>query len=1037
MSDYWPENLPVYTPKLLADAAGWQVSKEGKSLAERGAVTELRWEKPWLRGTVGVGGRAYAVKLKPSHKALHFEAACACPSARRDGVVCAHAAALGHAALLDPEQLQNGQELAPEKEATTSAVSVGRSYLPYNWTLQEDAGPEAVPLFLQILLPVDLDKALPKEHIPLLLEVSLDGEDFSPFDSVIETIPGDRGLAWESLDYQFLRALGQEPRSQLLLPQEHCPALFQALIGHPRVWRGKKTLLEIVQAVPPRYKVTCQKDGSLTVEHTGEDSCGIHHKDGKLVVGFPLDTKFWPKSGQKLIIQDSQVPRFLLEEMPRFEAEVKIEEPLPEDQITWLQVTPRWVAELDGNEDRIEARFMVIYGSFAPEPWESHGAPGSRWLADPKMPWEVALRRHDREGHMIQLVSDMGFLEGNPGQWKLHSRPTTFIANDLSRLQNEMRVTMSDSLQRFVQSCEVLQPVIKVQSHGDWLQADVSFQAKGHVLTLADVQRLLQGGGTGRHGQSRLLVPEVPVRNLLALAADTEAEQLGPGVLKLPPAASFALSTALDGWQMTSDSVWHAPPKLEETPPAPVSKRLAKILRPYQKSGVDWLYFLSQNQLAGLLADDMGLGKTIQALAWLEVLMEQKPGPLLVICPTSLLGNWAEEAAKFTPDMACRIYHGAQRGDLPKDEPGLVLTSYGLVRQETAVFQSVYWRAVVLDEAQNIKNPKSQIARLVHRFQAENRLLLSGTPVENNLSELWSLFQFLLPGYFGPVKRFEESFAKPIRGGDRATATRLKQRVAPFYLRRNKAEVAPELPSLTTQILRAELSNEQKAVYQDILEQGRKQVFDFAGKKGHDGKRRMMMLATLTRLRQASCHLRLLPGMHDREWEQPSVKFSVFEDLFEQSREGGHRCLVFSQFTSLLALLRETLDANQTPYCYLDGSTTARSEEVAKFQQNDDIPLFLISLKAGGSGLNLTAADQVVLFDPWWNPAVEAQAAARAHRIGQGLPVTVYKIIAQGTVEERILQLQAGKEELVRQVIPDDEAAAHRMSLSDLEDLLN
>jgi SNF2 family DNA or RNA helicase len=307
--------------------------------------------------------------------------------------------------------------------------------------------------------------------------------------------------------------------------------------------------------------------------------------------------------------------------------------------------------------------------------------------------------------------------------------------------------------------------------------------------------------------------------------------------------------------------------------------------------------------------------------------------------------------------------------------------------------------------------------------------------MENSLDELWSIFDFLMPGYLGPAKEFKDRYEAPIaRAGDATALRRLRQRLRPFVLRRTKAEVAPELPAKIEQVAWCELSAEQQSVYQAILEQGRREVFEHAG-KGGDAKQRMAVLTTLTRLRQACCHLDLLPARDGKTWSEPSAKLELCMELIEEARSGGHRVLVFSQFVRLLRLIEAALRTQEISWCYLDGATVDRQAEVRRFQESRDIPVFLISLKAGGTGLNLTGADTVIHFDPWWNPAVEEQATDRAHRIGQTKVVTTYRLVAKGTIEEKILELGEKKRELVGAVLSEDLGGAKKLTKGDLEDL--
>ena len=430
-------------------------------------------------------------------------------------------------------------------------------------------------------------------------------------------------------------------------------------------------------------------------------------------------------------------------------------------------------------------------------------------------------------------------------------------------------------------------------------------------------------------------------------------------------------------------------------PAAQLPADLRVSLRAYQETGVRWLGFLKKARLGALLADDMGLGKTLQALCVLEK-------PALVVAPTSVVHNWAAEAARFRPDLKVCLYHGPQRTLDP--EADLTITSYALLRLDAEALQPVRWATVVLDEAQAIKNPDSQVARAAYRLDASFRVALTGTPVENRLEELWSQIHFLNPGLLGGRQDFQERYGKAIADGEPGAAARLRERIRPFLLRRLKREVAPELPPRTEVVLRCELSDEERSLYQAIHAATRDEVVA----KLREGGNVLAALEALLRLRQASCHAALIPGQK----AESSSKVQLLVESVAQAAAEGHKSLVFSQWTSLLDLIEPELKAAGVDFVRLDGSTRDRGEVVRSFQDESGPPAMLISLKAGGAGLNLTAADHVFLVDPWWNPAVEDQAADRAHRIGQDKPVIVHRLVAMGTVEERILALQQSKREL-------------------------
>jgi superfamily II DNA or RNA helicase len=434
---------------------------------------------------------------------------------------------------------------------------------------------------------------------------------------------------------------------------------------------------------------------------------------------------------------------------------------------------------------------------------------------------------------------------------------------------------------------------------------------------------------------------------------------------------------------------------------------LTATLRGYQRKGVDWLVFMREAGLGALLADDMGLGKTLQALCAIR-------GRALVVAPTSVLHNWADEIRRFRPGLSCASYHGpGRRLDRSID---VTLTTYAILRLDADRLAEERWETVVLDEAQAIKNPDSQVAAAAYRLQADHRLTLTGTPVENRLDELWSQFHFLNRGYLGGRQDFRERYASAVAAGEPGAAERLRERIRPFVLRRMKQQVAPELPPRTEMVLRCELDEREREIYDTVRAATLNEVVQRLGAGGNV----IAALEALLRLRQAASHPALVPGQE----AERSTKVDLLIDAVENVVAEGHKALVFSQWTSLLDLTEPHLRRTGVDFLRLDGSTRDRAGVVRGFQDAAGPPVLLISLKAGGTGLNLTAADHIFLLDPWWNPAVEDQAADRAHRIGQDRPVMVYRMVAAETVEERILDLQARKREVAEAALGGADAAA-------------
>ncbi|MDP1604819.1 MAG: DEAD/DEAH box helicase [Legionella sp.] len=465
-----------------------------------------------------------------------------------------------------------------------------------------------------------------------------------------------------------------------------------------------------------------------------------------------------------------------------------------------------------------------------------------------------------------------------------------------------------------------------------------------------------------------------------------------------------------------------------------IPQGLQTTLRDYQHEGLNWIQFLRKSRLGGVLADDMGLGKTVQTLAHLQY--EKEQGRLtratLIVAPTSLVGNWYEEAMRFTPQLKILIFHGLERHQDEFDNYDVVISTYGLIQRDKSRFVDYQFYYLILDEAQFIKNARAKTTQIIQQINAEHRLCLSGTPLENHLGELWSLFHFLMPGLLGDVKQFRKFFKTPIeKNSDNERQTLLANRVRPFMLRRTKNQVESELPAKTEMTRMIELDGTQRDLYEAIRMSMEKKVRDAIARQGM-GKSHIVLLDALLKLRQVCCDPRLLSIPEAQIAHGTSAKLDALMDLIDNLVAEKRRVLVFSQFTSMLKLIEEELKNRQYEYLKLTGQTQNRQQLVNKFQ-NGDTPVFLISLKAGGTGLNLTKADTVIHYDPWWNPAAEDQATDRSHRIGQENPVFVYKLITAGTVEEAILAMQDKKRQLFDGILSENIKSVTALTDSDIE----
>ncbi|MFB2579818.1 DEAD/DEAH box helicase [Herbiconiux sp. P15] len=466
---------------------------------------------------------------------------------------------------------------------------------------------------------------------------------------------------------------------------------------------------------------------------------------------------------------------------------------------------------------------------------------------------------------------------------------------------------------------------------------------------------------------------------------------------------------------------------VDRVPETPLPEGVRAELRPYQKAGFDWLAFLWRHRLGGVLADDMGLGKTLQTLAFIAHTREQAPdaAPFLVVAPTSVVATWADEAARFTPGLTVRTITATESTGTATGPAGsstiadtatgadIVVTSYALFRLDAPAYQRTAWSGLVLDEAQFVKNHRSRVHASARDLDVPFTLAVTGTPLENDLLELWALFDLTAPGLFPSPTRFAERFQRPIeRGQDARALETLRRRIRPFLLRRTKESVAPELPPRQEQVLPVELAPAHRHLYDTVLQRERQKLF---GLIEDLDRNRFIVFRSLTLLRMLSLDASLIDEAHA---SIPSSKLDVLVQHLTELAAEGHRALVFSQFTSYLAKVADRLDAEGMAHEYLDGSTRRRPEVIARFREGD-APVFLISLKAGGFGLTLTEADYVFLLDPWWNPASEAQAVDRTHRIGQTKPVTVYRLVATGTIEEKVMELKRHKAKLFDAVLDD------------------
>ena len=1058
--------MVVLNQSLLAELGGWPAMKEARALVERGTVLEVTRDGAIIRARVQGAEKVHEPQITLADRVANVEVRCTCPDSRRSGRVCAHALAAG-LALLQPVS-GSRRTLTGAQPSPNPPSSVRR--LP-RFAL-DDAPPATPRLEFTVLLPLQLAEALGKDPVRIIIEARREADaQPQPLDAILPALSS--GFAVSDEDERVLATLERITGSVTgvnAVPRAKIGAMLRALDAHSRVWIGKKQRIEVrAQAERPQLVLRMREDRSLEVG-TAVPCDPSNSRDAKGLASLPwilegatltestvLPAGF-PTSGRLIVARDD-IPDFLSRRLPELERTCDlIFAPGFEDFQIGIG-KPAFEARLDGGLSGLTLELVAHYDDkkFVVD-GKASANEYQRYVPDAAHANRFWRRNVIAERNALAEVERAGFalVRGDTFSLIRERDVTRFLANTLARWRQMWAVHLGSRLESVMATVDIAQPEFSLRrgSGEDWLSLDLKLTANGKPVPLdaAEIQRWLQTGQTHtRTSNNRtLLVPTEAWSEMQEVLVDCEVDQQ-PGAIRVAHTFAPYVANALTaqgfraGENVAADL---APPDVKDA----LDPKLWALLRPYQSHGVEWQAGLRQQKFNGLLADDMGLGKTLQALAFAAWLRSDRDAkglaflPLLVICPTSLVTNWLRETARFTPHLRTLDLTGAERAQkfAARGDYDLLVTSYAILRRDVEMYRTAEFSLVVLDEAQHIKNRESQNAQAAKALRADQRLVLTGTPLENSVLDLWSIYDFLLPGYLGTASDFRERYETPLtKSPDARVMERLRQRVKPFFLRRTKAEVLTELPPKLEFPTLCELSDEQKEVYRAVLAQGRRDVFEHAGKAGQ-GRDRLAVLTTLLRLRQVCCHLDLLPDVRDAKglaslpsrWKEPSAKMERTFELIDEAIDGGHRVLLFSQFVRVLHLLRDEAKRREMAFCYLDGHTVDRQAEIDRFQDDAAIPLFFISLKAGGTGLNLTGADTVIHFDPWWNPAVEEQATARAHRMGQARSVSAYKLIAAGTVEEKIQALQARKRELFEASLGSDEAFVEKLSGDDLEELL-
>jgi superfamily II DNA or RNA helicase len=946
--------IPI-TERFLSECGGWQALREARSLQAAGRVLAATYEPPLLEGRVREGEGELRSGLRITSKS-HVENLCVCRASRRDGVICAHALAVGlewlkpHAVAADP--------VAPAPAAVAERVAGPRF-----------ASEDGTPLELHVVLPPNFAVGWERNAITVGMEAALGTRRVLL--SALDPEKTHRVSSADEAAVEKVRELADGGLPGVVtLERTAFLALLPALAGHPRVTFARKTPATI-HSTPYRPETGLPPDAVLLA---GGSGAWLLHEGGFHPLAPEQPAAYAAPTGQGA----AGVGRFAL--------------------------------TLEGSLNHLTARLDVVYED-------------RRFTVEAAPTRCATPRDHPAERRALERLHAANFFgPDHAGQLVLKGEPKilAFFARDLPRLEKEWEVTIGSRFAHVTRDIERIQPRFEIQTSGEnWFDLKYELATPGgERFSATEIQRLLQSGQSATRLRNRKLAVFDPgmLNEFQEVLNDCNPEQQQPGLYRIARChAEYVDGVASEqGAEVKSDPVWSkwvAPLEAGHLAETANLGALESVLRPYQVEGVAWLKQLVSKRLNGLLADEMGLGKTLQALAFAAGL----PGKTIVVCPSSLVFNWQREAARFTPHLRTLAIQGSDRGDLfgePLRNADMVITSYALLRRDIEHYQGVEFAAVILDEAQHIKNPDSQNAQSAFSLKGQRRIALTGTPIENSLSDIWSLMNFLMPGYLGSRVEFRERFQQPISSDPRGPQhQRLIRRLKPCILRRLKRDVVSELPNKIEHVAYCELTAHQRGIYYQLVDATRSQWAEWASAK-NQGKARMLMLTALLRLRQACCDSRLLNLADAEDQRDTSGKLILLEELLNEALDGGHRVLVFSQFASMLRILRDTLNSLQIAHRYLDGQTKDRAREVDLFESGQ-FSVFLISLKAGGTGLNLTQADTVIHFDPWWNPAAEDQATDRAHRIGQKNVVNSYKLIARDTVEEKILRLQGRKRALI------------------------
>lgn len=1060
--------LPFSRDKLR-EWAGPDVFRRAEMLVEGERVRRVSYRDRKIEGLIDARPRDILTSMTFPEGEVVPDNHCPCRDNREVGMICHHVVAL---CLEHLRALDNPERRARLEEERRKAERVARTPEDDYLTRVPAGTPGAIPVRLCLRLPANVCDLWWRGPVPVEILLEHQGRR----DSIRNARP-DLRLSMPEQEDNLLFVLediagGPVPPVLEVGPRD-LGNLFE-LMGGMRFWIGERACRVDPRRLPEAVSLDLDEEsGMLVLDVETRLPDGFEHcfpawwvsgKKAWVLAGdalFPVDgvlpDPLHDLYRQPMRVARPDVPRFIRRELSALKQLVPLRGEVDPDWFTFEPETPRFRLEVRGSPASLAATLHAAYGDVE---WIAGDGGGEEdfVLPDPDNILHYRTRNPEAEREALDFLRPLGFGGARGDQMEAivgTSAVMTFCASSIPMLRRRgWRVDLQGRIAGAVDEADTLMPVVRVRPESaGWFDIDCEFETReGESLRLDDIRRALASGDAFvRRGERMLLFDRDAVRQMVEMFEDCGSRGDKSGVRMSSVHGAFLKSSldALDGVDVEAPPDWLRRVEAQNQPatlePVAPPEGLRAELRPYQREGLNWLRFLERGGFAGILADEMGLGKTLQTLAWLRLERADESAsehPALIVCPTSLVENWIEEGAKFIPDTPFANLTGtpAQREKAWEEARAarVWVTSYAVLQRDVDRYVEQTFSAVVLDEAQHIKNRETRNARAVKQLRAVHRLVLTGTPVENSVADLWSIMDFLMPGYLGLHEKFRHRYELPIRGGGaeaEEAQKRLRKKLQPFLLRRLKRDVAKDLPPKIEKVAWCRMTADQELVYKELVRRSQQKLESLVASQGFQ-RSRMEVLKTLMRLRQACCHLDLLklPGLNS---EAPSGKLDLFREMMLEAVDGGHRVLVFSQFTSMLDILRRELEQMDLRYCHLDGSTKNRMDVVRRFQGDRNIPVFLISLKAGGTGLNLTGADMVVHYDPWWNPAVENQATDRAYRIGQQRNVYSLKLITRDTVEEKVLALQQRKQAVIDATLDSDGQLMQSLEWEDVREILS